>query len=99
MTFGWITGDISGKSLSVTGLKNGAYRLEWWNCAAGTVLSTKTMPVAGGSLSAEIPVLAPPPQDKSAGATNSPSAGSTNNPSTAGPATAPDDLAFKIIRE
>jgi hypothetical protein len=57
------------------------------------------MPVAGGSLSAEIPVLAPPPQDKSAGATNSPSAGSTNNPSTAGPATAPDDLAFKIIRE
>ncbi|MGP8200355.1 MAG: DUF5060 domain-containing protein [Limisphaerales bacterium] len=98
LTFGWITGDISGKTFSVTGLKNGAYRLEWWDCATGVVLSTKSLSVANGSLSAEIPVLAPPPQNLPAGATSSPAAGSTNNPSAAGPATASDDLAFKIIK-
>jgi hypothetical protein len=98
LTFGWLTGDISGKTLSVTGLKNGAYHLEWWDCATGSVLSTKNLLVAGGSLSADIPVLAPPPENPSAGATNSQAAGSANNPTAASPAAASDDLAFKIIR-
>jgi hypothetical protein len=80
LTFGWITGDISGKTLSVTGLQNGAYRLEWWDCASGTVLSTKILPVTGGSLSADIPVLAPPPQNRSTDAANGQAAGSTNHP-------------------
>jgi hypothetical protein len=55
LTFGWIAGDISGKNLNVTGLGNDAYRLEWWDCAAGAVLANSTVSVTDGSLSAAIP--------------------------------------------
>ena len=55
LTFGWISGDISGKNLNVTGLGNDAYRLEWWDCAAGAVLANSTVSVTDGSLSAAIP--------------------------------------------
>jgi hypothetical protein len=55
LTFGWMTGAIAGKSLKVTGLANGGYKMEWWDCANGTVLSTKNVTVADGALTAEIP--------------------------------------------
>ncbi len=55
LTFGWITGTISGKSLSVTGLANGSYTLQWWDCTAGTKLSTGTVSVTAGSLTAVVP--------------------------------------------
>jgi len=54
-TFGWINGAISGKTLSVTGLANNSYTLQWWNCLAGTKLSTSTIPATNGSLTATIP--------------------------------------------
>jgi hypothetical protein len=55
LTFGWITGDISGKSFNVMGLRNGGYRMEWWDCATGMVLSTSTVSVTNGSISVIIP--------------------------------------------
>ena len=55
VTFGWITGTISGKSFSVTGLANGSYNLEWWDCTAGTILSTSAVSVTTGSLTAAVP--------------------------------------------
>ena len=55
ITFGWITGTFSGKSLSATGLANGASTLEWWNTTAGTVLSSSAVTVTGGALTAAIP--------------------------------------------
>ena len=55
ITFGWITGTFSGKSLSATGLANGASALEWWNTTAGTKLSSSTVTVTGGALTATIP--------------------------------------------
>ena len=57
LTFGWITGDIAGKALRVSGLRNGAYRLEWWNCASGAIVSTARLSAADGSLSAPVPPL------------------------------------------
>jgi hypothetical protein len=56
ITFGWITGTFSGKSLSATGLANGGSTLEWWNTTAGTILSTNAVTVTGGALTAAIPV-------------------------------------------
>ena len=55
ITFGWITGTFSGKSLSATGLANGASAFEWWNTTAGTVLSSSAVTVTGGALTAAIP--------------------------------------------
>jgi hypothetical protein len=55
ITFGWITGTFSGKSLSATGLANGASTLEWWNTTAGTIVSTSAVTVTGGALTAAIP--------------------------------------------
>jgi len=55
ITFGWITGTFSGKSLSATGLANGASTLEWWNTTAGTVLSSSAATVTGGALTTTIP--------------------------------------------
>ena len=55
LTFGWMTGTIAGKSLKVAGLANGGYKMEWWDCKAGTVMSTKNVTVADGALTAEIP--------------------------------------------
>jgi hypothetical protein len=46
---------ISGKSLAVSGLRDGAYRMEWWDCATGAVISTKTVTAANGAVTAEIP--------------------------------------------
>jgi hypothetical protein len=60
LTFGWITGDISGKNLNVTGLRNGGYRVEWWDCVAGTVLSTNATAVTDGSMSLAIPATTQP---------------------------------------
>ena len=55
ITFGWITGTFSGKSLSATGLANGGSTVEWWNTTAGTVLSSSTATVTGGALTTTIP--------------------------------------------
>jgi hypothetical protein len=55
ITFGWITGTFSGKSLSATGLANGASTLEWWNTTAGTKLSSSAVTVTGGALTTAIP--------------------------------------------
>jgi hypothetical protein len=54
-TFGWINGAVSGKTLSVTGLANNSYTLQWWDCLAGTKLSTSTVSATNGSLTALIP--------------------------------------------
>jgi hypothetical protein len=94
LTFGWMTGDISGKTLGASGLKNGDYRLEWWDCAKGSVLSTASLSVTNGSLSAVIPATLPP-TGSAAASTNSVAGSATNNSPTA---TEPTDLAFKIIR-
>ena len=55
LTFGWITGTISGRNLSVTGLANGSYSLEWWDCTAGTTISTSAVSVTTGSLTTTVP--------------------------------------------
>jgi hypothetical protein len=55
ITFGWITGTFSGKSLGATGLANGNSTLEWWNTTAGTILSTSAVTVTGGALTTAIP--------------------------------------------
>jgi hypothetical protein len=46
---------ISGKNLTVSGLRNGPYRMEWWDCANGTVVSTKTVTAADGSVTSDVP--------------------------------------------
>jgi hypothetical protein len=46
---------ISGKSLTISGLHDGAYRLEWWDCTTGTVISTASVTAANGSVSSEVP--------------------------------------------
>jgi hypothetical protein len=55
VTFGWMTGTISGKTLSVTGLANNTYTVQWWNSTAGTMLSTSKVSVTNGSLTTTIP--------------------------------------------
>ena len=60
LTFGWITSNFTGQNLKVSGLRNGAYRLEWWDCTTGTVFSTILATVTDGALSAAI---APTPQE------------------------------------
>ena len=53
--FGWITGTISGKTLSITGLANNGYNnLEWWDCTAGTH-TTSAVSATNGTLTATIP--------------------------------------------
>ena len=52
--FGWISGSASG-SLSVSGMANGAYALTFFNCATGTNISTSSVTVAGGALTATLP--------------------------------------------
>ena len=60
LTFGWITSNFTGQNLKVSGLRNGAYRLEWWDCTTGSVFSTILATVTDGALSAAI---APTPQE------------------------------------
>jgi hypothetical protein len=55
VSWGYITGSFSGKSLSLSGLTNDSYTLEWWNCTAGTLISSNSVSVTGGTLSAAIP--------------------------------------------
>jgi hypothetical protein len=55
LTFGWITGAFSGKSMIVTGLANGRCNLEWWACSTGTRLSTTPVTITGGTLTATVP--------------------------------------------
>jgi hypothetical protein len=55
LTFGWLTGEFTGKNLQVTGLSDGAHRLEWWDCTTGDVLATHSVNIINGSLSAPIP--------------------------------------------
>ena len=53
--FGWITGTVSGKTLSITGLANNGYNsLEWWDCTAGTH-TTSAVSATNGTLTATIP--------------------------------------------
>jgi len=51
---------ISGKTLTVSGLRDGSYRMEWWDCATGTTVSTKTVTAANGSVSSDVPVTTQP---------------------------------------
>ena len=53
--FGWISGNVSGSTLSITGLANNGYNtLEWWDCTAGTN-TTSTVSATNGTLTATIP--------------------------------------------
>jgi hypothetical protein len=58
LTFGWVTGDLAGKTFSINGLKDDDYRLEWWDCATGAVLSSNRVTVAGGGFTVDLPVHA-----------------------------------------
>lgn len=53
--WGWLTGAFSGKSLSVAGVANNTYTLTWFNTTAGTVISTNSVTVSGGTLTATVP--------------------------------------------
>ena len=55
VTFGWIAGAFSGKSLSVAGVANKTYALTWFDCTAGTVISTSSVTVTNGTLTATVP--------------------------------------------
>ena len=46
---------ISGKTLTVSGMKSGSYRMEWWDCATGAVISTATVTVGSGSVTSVVP--------------------------------------------
>ena len=54
LTFGYISGSFANQSLSVTGLANGSYSVEWWNTTAGSIISTTTATVTTGSASLKI---------------------------------------------
>ncbi len=56
MAFGWITGDISGKSFTMTDLKDGHYRMEWFDCRAGNTILTNYVSVNNDSLMTTIPI-------------------------------------------
>jgi hypothetical protein len=53
--WGWMTGAFSGKSLSVAGVANGTFTFTWFNTTAGTVISTSSVTVSGGTLTATVP--------------------------------------------
>ena len=55
ITFGWMSGEYSGKTLSVAGLAAGSYDVQWWNTNTGAIISTEKATVAGGPLTAKIP--------------------------------------------
>ena len=55
VTFGWMTGTFSGKSLSITGMTNNTYGVEWFNSVAGSVISTTNVTVTNNSFTAAIP--------------------------------------------
>lgn len=53
--FGWISGSASGKSLGIEGLPDAAYTVTFYDCAGGKDLSTGSVTVSGGVLTANIP--------------------------------------------
>jgi hypothetical protein len=55
LAFGWMTGPFAGKSLLATDMKNGSYKIEWWDCAAGKAITTANVTVTDGTLNAAIP--------------------------------------------
>jgi hypothetical protein len=57
VTWGWLNGAFSGKSLVVTGMANVTYSVTWFNStnSGGTVISTATVAATGGTLTASIP--------------------------------------------
>jgi hypothetical protein len=54
-TYGWMAAGSSGKTLSVAGLTNKTYTLTFFDCTAGTVLSTNPATVTNGTLTATVP--------------------------------------------
>jgi len=46
---------FAGKSLLATDMKNGSYKIEWWDCAAGKAITTANVTVTDGTLNAAIP--------------------------------------------
>ena len=54
-TYGWMAAGSSGKTLSVAGLPNKTYTLTFFDCTAGTVLSTSSVTVTNGTLNATVP--------------------------------------------
>ena len=53
--WGWLNGAFSGKSLSVAGVANGTFTLTWFNTTTGTVISTSSVTISGGALTATVP--------------------------------------------
>jgi hypothetical protein len=53
--WGWMTGAFSGKSLSVAGVANGTYTLTWFDCKGGTAISSSSITISGGALTATVP--------------------------------------------
>jgi hypothetical protein len=49
---------ITGATLTIPGLVNGTYEIKWYECTNGTVQSTTSVLVSGGSLSLSIPDVA-----------------------------------------
>ncbi|MBI5387474.1 MAG: DUF5060 domain-containing protein [Verrucomicrobia bacterium] len=49
--------EIAGDSLSLDGLTDGTYRLEWWDTNTGQVTQRKTVSVSGGKLTVPVPVF------------------------------------------
>jgi hypothetical protein len=41
--------------MTVTGLANGSFSVAWWDCTAGTIVSSTTATAAGGSLTTTLP--------------------------------------------
>lgn len=50
-------GAISGAHMEVTGLQNGKYELQWFNCLSGNVVESGTLNVQNGAINAPIPDL------------------------------------------
>jgi hypothetical protein len=56
--YGWMAAGSSGKTLSVAGLPNKTFSLVFFDCTAGTVLSTNSVTVTNGTLTATVPTSA-----------------------------------------
>ena len=53
--YGRTPGPVRGLQVPLTGLRDGAYRLEWWDTRQGTVLQTTRATCAGGKLLIQAP--------------------------------------------
>ncbi len=49
---------VSGATLTLTGMSNGTYEVQWYECLNGTVVSTATGTASGGTLALPVPNIA-----------------------------------------